>query len=113
MALKTEEYSYNEDNFIEENGTFKELTVTITLEEYRNLIREQCYNEKAIETLQEENEALRKEISKYKEQNNTLMISVCQRNPEIIDKIIETVDLLKSNFCFDVEDLKKDGGNDA
>ncbi len=63
MALKTEEYSYNEDNFIEENGTLKELTVTITLAEYRNLISERCYNEKLIETLHNERVDLNEQIS--------------------------------------------------
>jgi hypothetical protein len=58
MAMKTAEYCYNEDNFVEENDTMKELTVTITLGEYRNLIQERVYNEKTIETLQEEKKVL-------------------------------------------------------
>mgnify|MGYP003498020666 CR=1 FL=1 len=37
--LKTK-YSYNEDDFMQNGEELKELTVTITLCEYRNLIRE-------------------------------------------------------------------------
>ena len=71
MSLKTDyDYNYNEDNFVEVDGQLKELTVTITLCEYRSIISELAYGEKAIEKLQEENEKLRKEIKDLKEKYN-------------------------------------------
>ena len=71
MSLKTDyDYNYNEDNFVEVDGQLKELTVTITLCEYRSIISELAYNEKVIEKLQEENEKLRKEIKDLKEKYN-------------------------------------------
>lgn len=56
MAYKTEHSNcYNEDDFVQdEHGGLKELTVTITLCEYRNLIRELANQEAAIERLHEE-----------------------------------------------------------
>lgn len=57
MSLKTE-YGYNEDDFIEQGGELKELTVTITLCEYRNLVKETTYQDVIIEKLQEENKKL-------------------------------------------------------
>lgn len=76
MSLKTE-YGYNEDDFIEQGGELKELTVTITLCEYRNLIETRIYNEKTIEILQEQNE-------KLKEQNNGLSALILKLNPKIV-----------------------------
>lgn len=52
------EFTYNEDNFVERDGKLQELTVEITLEEYRNLLTERVYNEKEIEALQEKNKSL-------------------------------------------------------
>lgn len=79
MSNKTD-FSYNEDNFVEQNGELKELTVTITLEEYRNLIEERCYSDKAIEQLQEEVEELRKQRDNY-------VKIYLLKNPEIAEKI--------------------------
>lgn len=44
MSLKTE-YSYNEDDFMQNGNGMQELTVTITLCEYRNLIEDIAYSE--------------------------------------------------------------------
>lgn len=61
MSLKTE-LPYNEDDFVQRGSYLDELSVTITLCEYRNLIRESARNEKEIEKLQEENERLREQV---------------------------------------------------
>lgn len=60
MAIKTESY-YNNNDFVEENGQMKELTVTITLQEYRMLLEERYRHEV-------EEERLLREIEKYKKQ---------------------------------------------
>lgn len=53
MSLKTDYNSFNEDDFVESGGEMKELTVTITLCEYRNLITEQTRNEAELDRLQD------------------------------------------------------------
>lgn len=85
MSLKTD-YSYNEDNFIEKDEKLHEIHVAITLGEYRNLIEERVYNEKAIEQLQEENEKLRK-------QKNVLLRLYAESNPELKQHICEACGL--------------------
>lgn len=92
MSLKTETF-YNEDDFIQQNESLNELTVTITLCEYRNLISEREYNEKEIEELKEENEILRKKVEKLSQ----LYIS---KNPEVFEKYIMTI-----KDCFGNEEI--------
>ena len=50
IPLKTDEKLFDKDDFIQtECGTMKELTVTITLHEYRQLLRDLAYwQQKAI-----------------------------------------------------------------
>ena len=56
MERKTEYAGcFNEDDFAQRGGALEELTVTITLCEYRNMVREQARNELQIERLQDEN----------------------------------------------------------
>lgn len=78
--LKTDYTGYNEDNFIEVDGQLKELTVTITLCEYRNLIEDRVYSEKAIQQLQEENEKLRNT-------NELHLMCLMSKYPEIVEKV--------------------------
>lgn len=61
MSLKTE-YNYNEDDFAERSGQLEELTVTITLCEYRNLITEQTRLDMTVDRLQEEKAELEKKL---------------------------------------------------
>ena len=74
MANKKTDYSVNEDNFIEVDGQMKELTVTITLCEYRNLIGDRIYSEKFIEKLQDENEYLRNRIAELEMENDNAKV---------------------------------------
>ena len=61
MSTKTEyNHCYNEDDFIERAGEMHELTVTITLCEYRNLIAENTRLEEVNSRLFEENTELEK-----------------------------------------------------
>ena len=61
MSLKTD-YHYNEDDFAERGGQLDELTVTITLCEYRNLITEQTRLDMTVDRLQEEKAELEKKL---------------------------------------------------
>ncbi len=64
MANKTEFNHYNEDDFVQcESGDLRELTVTITLCEYRNLVRENAEQDKIIDRLHEEKAELEKKYS--------------------------------------------------
>lgn len=38
MAIKTDGYGWDDDDYVQEDGGLRELTVTITLAEYRRLI---------------------------------------------------------------------------
>lgn len=62
MSNKTEHGYYNEDDFVEEDSKLHEITVKITLCEYRNLISERCYNEKEIDKLHKENTELKESL---------------------------------------------------
>ena len=62
MSSKTE-FSWNEDDFVQQGDTLNELTVTITLTEYRNLIEDRTRADINIAQLQEEKETLKKQLS--------------------------------------------------
>ena len=97
MSLKTE-YSYNEDDFVQNGESMNELTVTITLAEYRNLIREQSRNEKQIEFLEEQ-------LKKSAETAKTFMQLFLIKSPETINQICDFF-----NEIFSKE--SKEGEND-
>ncbi len=61
MSLKTD-YSYSKDDFVQRGEALDELTVTITLCEYRNLITEQTRLDMVVERLQEEKAELEKKL---------------------------------------------------
>ena len=79
MSLKTE-YGYNEDDFVQNGNGMQELTVTITLCEYRNLIKDITNQDKAIEKLEEENEKLKKQNKAYQDY-------IIANHPEFIKKL--------------------------
>lgn len=60
MSLKTD-YCVYTDNFVECDGKLQELTVTITLSEYRHLVQAVERYEMANKRLQEANEKLKAE----------------------------------------------------
>lgn len=78
MSLKTE-YGYVEDDFVQNGNGMQELTVTITLSEYRNLIKYVATQDITIEKLQEEN-------NKLKERSNAYEECIVSYHPEIIEK---------------------------
>lgn len=89
MSLKTE-YSYNEDDFVQNGESLNELTVTITLAEYRNLIREQTRSAEYIERLEEE-------LKKQKESAKTFMQLFMINSPETLNKICDLVNEIFPN----------------
>lgn len=80
LDKKIERYNYRDENFLAEN----ELTVTITLDEYRELVTQKAIAKHEIQKAEEdkykrnaENEALRKEIE-------TLRVRIYElQNPEL------------------------------
>lgn len=71
-TLKTE-YGYNENDFVEKDGGLQELTVTITLSEYRDLVTEK-------EVLSADIETYRKKVSELTEQNKNLSQAILACN---------------------------------
>lgn len=81
MSNKTEYGRYNEDDFAERSGQLDELTVTITLCEYRNLITEITRLDMTVDRLQEEKAELEKKLKAASE-----ALAVCKM-PEWVKSI--------------------------
>ena len=86
-VTKTAYGSFCEDDYTQTGDQLNELTVTITLCEYRNLIREQVRNEALIDELQEKMKDIKKEFEGLKN-------IVIQNNPEIFDFIRQTINAI-------------------
>ena len=102
--MKTE-YSYNEDDFVQNRDGMQELTVTITLCEYRNLVKDLSHQDSTIERLEEENKRL-------KEQNKTYQKYIVANRPELIEKLSDFANALISIPTVD-HPTEKGGGSDA
>jgi uncharacterized small protein (DUF1192 family) len=70
IPLKTDEEYFNKDNFVQTDDCMEELTVEITLAEYRSLIRNDAYQAVRITELksqlaaaQADNERLKAQLS--------------------------------------------------
>ena len=86
MSLKTE-YGYLEYDFVQNGNGMQELTVTITLSEYRNLIKDITTQANTIERLIEENNRLKERSNAYEE-------CIVSYHPEIIEKLGDFANLL-------------------
>ena len=95
MYLKTDSIC-NEYDFIEENGQMKELTVTITLEEYRYLVSEISTADKTVNSYQKEIERLLKENENYK----ALLLA---KFPDIKSKMIEIIECLGKDIASSIQ----------
>lgn len=84
MALKTDYNSFNEDDFVESGGEMKELTVTITLCEYRNLITEQTRYEAEVDRLQDR-------LKQAEERAKLMTYVVMLDHPEFFGDVIGAV----------------------
>ena len=78
----------------------KELTVTITLSEYRNLIRGQVYMNKEIELLEEK-------LKNAQEASKTFMQLLMLRSPETINKLCESINTLFTMATTETEEGEK------
>lgn len=93
---KTDTCIYNEDDFVQRDSILDELTVTITLCEYRNLIRENANYEHEIDRLTEEKKALEKKVDS---------MSGCLQNPGMIREVGKAIRNVADTWCsFGVED---------
>ena len=106
--MKTEKFYACEEDYVESAGELHELTVTITLNEYRSLIREESRAEIKIERLEAEIDELRKEKKSLSD-----ALAVCKL-PPVIEKIR---DALVAGFAEDDEESDEDdeiiaGGTD-
>lgn len=83
MSLKTDCAFYNDDNFVEEYGQILELTVEITLKEYRNLISEITRQDILISDLQDRNKELEEKLE------SATKAFACIKLPEWLEKFKE------------------------
>lgn len=98
---KTDTGIYNEDDFAQRDGELEELTVTITLCEYRNLIRENANYEHEIDRLTEENKALEKKVDS---------MSDCLQNPGVIREVGKAIRNIADTWSrFGEEDDEHEG----
>lgn len=80
--------SYSDDfNFVQDGDEMRELTVEITLAEYRELIMSQASADARISELEGENARLLKE-------NESIKNYVALKNPEIFKKIKEVFEVV-------------------
>ncbi len=84
MYLKSECSRSNEDDFVQDGETMKELTVTISLCEYRNLIREQAQNEEYINELKDK-------LKKLESQAKMMTAMVLYDHPEFYNDMFNSV----------------------
>lgn len=84
MVLKEKCLNVNEDNYFQEGETLKELTVTITLEEYRNLIIER-------ERLDAHNQELNSKLSELEKQAKLVYDMLIYEHSEFVQGLFETV----------------------
>lgn len=99
MSLKTE-YNYNEDDFAERSRQLEELTVTITLCEYRNLITEQTRLDMTVDRLQEEKAELEKKLKAASE-----ALAACK-----MPEWVRTIGNALAHWGEDDEDQELEGG---
>lgn len=82
---KTEYGNYNEDDFVQRGEALDELTITITLCEYRNLISENTRLDMTLGRVQEEKAELVKQL-----ENARQVLATCKM-PEWVKSIGKTL----------------------
>ena len=93
LANKMDEWGYdNKSNLIAEG----ELTVTITLHEYRELVKQNAISDSKISELRDENYDLKKKVDELEKKNNKLaedyaelMKIKCEQLEERLDEVTE------------------------
>lgn len=104
MYLKSECTGANDDDFVQAEGTMKELTVTITLCEYRNLIAENARYEALVNQLGDKRKNLESQVK-------TLSEMVLYDHPEFYTDMFDAVVkfLKKANTPVSVEEVNENG----
>lgn len=106
MSIKTE-YSYNEDDFVERNGQLEELTVTITLGEYRGLTQDVERLEAKIYSLNERIKELGNEKKDLEERNSFLSKMFLEQHPDYTEMFTDAVEKLFDLLC-GIEEKKEE-----
>lgn len=68
IPLKTDEEYFNKYDFVQVGDDMEELTVEITLAEFRNMIRTECYQSARITELKGQLTAAQAEVEKLRQQ---------------------------------------------
>lgn len=101
--LKTSYGVFENDDFVEESGQLRELTVTITLSEYRELVASSGLQRDYI-----------KQIAELTEAVDFLCKKIFEDNPELADVALNASNLKLSPAVFEaVLRVAKDGDADA
>ena len=105
MDLVKTDGTYNEDDFVQRDSILDELTVTITLCEYRNLIRAIADYEHEIDRLAEEKKALEKKVNS---------MSDCLQNPGVIREVGKAIRKVADMWSRlgEEDDGQEDNGNE-
>ena len=99
--LKSECTGANDDNFVQDGETMKELTVTITLEEYRYLVREEAKNTSYINILEER-------LRKLESQAKLMTDMVLYDHPEFYGDMVQAVTKFLAKMQEPVSDEESD-----
>ena len=104
MYLKSECTGANDDDFVQAEGTMKELTVTITLCEYRNLITERTRYEAEVDRLQDR---LKQAEEREKLMTDVVMLDHPEFYTDMFDAVVKF--LKKANTPVSVEEVNENG----
>lgn len=99
--LKSECSTSNDDNFVQDGEIMKELTVTITLEEYRYLVREEAKNTGYIKALEER-------LEKVEAQAKIMTDMVLYDHPEFYGDMVQAVTKFLAKMQEPVSDEESD-----
>ena len=99
--LKSECSTSNDENFVQDGETMKALTVTITLEEYRYLVREEAKNIGYINALEER-------LKKFEGHANLMTEMVLYDHPEFYGDMVEAVTKILAKMSGTVSEEESD-----
>lgn len=107
MRLKTEYIIDNEYDYVERNGQLEELTITLTLSEYRGLIQDVERLEAKNYILNERIEELSNEKKDLEERNSFLSKMFLEQHPDYTEMFTDAVGKLFDLLC-SIEEKKEE-----